>query len=65
MARVDRRAARVVRDRMPASTDGATTLFPVSVKGVLFRDGRVALVFNSRGEWELPGGKLEPDEAPR
>lgn len=36
--------------------------YPVSVKGVLLRDGCVVLVGNSRGEWELPGGKLEPAE---
>jgi ADP-ribose pyrophosphatase YjhB (NUDIX family) len=49
---------------MPPSTDGAAAVFPVSVKGVLFRDDRVVLVFNSRGERELPGGKLERDETP-
>jgi 8-oxo-dGTP pyrophosphatase MutT (NUDIX family) len=38
--------------------------FPVSVKGVLVRDGRVLLLKNERGEWELPGGKLELGEAP-
>ena len=47
---------------MPDASDGATVRFPVSVKGVLLRDGRVVLVRNSRGEWELPGGKLEPGE---
>jgi 8-oxo-dGTP pyrophosphatase MutT (NUDIX family) len=38
--------------------------FPVSVKGVIIRDGRVILLKNERAEWELPGGKLEPDETP-
>jgi 8-oxo-dGTP pyrophosphatase MutT (NUDIX family) len=38
--------------------------FPVSVKGVLVRDGRVLLLKNEREEWELPGGKLELGEAP-
>jgi len=38
--------------------------FPVSVKGVVLRDGRVILLKNDRGEWELPGGKLEPAETP-
>lgn len=37
---------------------------PVSVKGVVVRDGRVALLRNERDEWELPGGKLEPGESP-
>jgi len=38
--------------------------FPVSVKGVVVRHGRVILLKNDRNEWELPGGKLEPDETP-
>src|SRR5262249_39011570 len=47
---------------MSHPNDGASTCYPVSVKGVLVRDGRVVLIGNSRGEWELPGGKLEPGE---
>jgi len=35
---------------------------PLSVKGVLIEDGCVALLENERGEWELPGGRLEPGE---
>ena len=38
--------------------------FPVSVKGVLVRTGRVLLLKNERDEWELPGGKLEVGEQP-
>jgi len=38
--------------------------FPVSIKGVLVEAGRVALLENERDEWELPGGRLEPGEAP-
>jgi 8-oxo-dGTP pyrophosphatase MutT (NUDIX family) len=38
--------------------------FPVSVKGVVLRDGAVVLLKNERDEWELPGGKLEPSESP-
>jgi 8-oxo-dGTP pyrophosphatase MutT (NUDIX family) len=38
--------------------------FPVSVKGVLVRDGCVLLLKNERDEWELPGGKLELGEEP-
>lgn len=38
--------------------------FPVSVKGVVVRDGRVLLLRNERDEWELPGGKLDHGEDP-
>ncbi len=38
------------------------TTYPVSVKGVLIRGGRVTLVHNERDEWELPGGRLQPGE---
>ena len=40
------------------------TQFPVSVKGVVFRDACAILLRNERDEWELPGGKLDPDESP-
>ena len=36
---------------------------PVSVKGILLHQGRVLLLLNKRGEWELPGGRPEPGEA--
>ena len=39
-------------------------VFPVSIKGVLYEGGRVVLLENERGEWELPGGRLEPGETP-
>jgi len=39
-------------------------LFPVSVKAVVVRDGKVLLLRNERDEWELPGGKLELGEDP-
>lgn len=38
--------------------------FPVSVKGVAVRDGRVLLLRNERSEWELPGGRIERGESP-
>jgi 8-oxo-dGTP pyrophosphatase MutT (NUDIX family) len=38
--------------------------FPVSIKEVLLDGDRVALLENERGEWELPGGRLEADEQP-
>ena len=33
--------------------------WPVSVKGVLGWDGRYVVLRNRRGEWELPGGRLD------
>ncbi len=36
----------------------------VSIKGVLFVDGKVLLVRNDRKEWELPGGRPEAGESP-
>lgn len=47
-----------------APRDNAAHRFPVSVKGIVVRDGAVVLVYNGRDEWELPGGKLELDEEP-
>ena len=44
--------------------DNEAYRFPVSVKGVIIRRGRVILLRNERDEWELPGGKLELDETP-
>ena len=36
--------------------------FPVSVKGIVCIDGRIVLLKNERGEWDLPGGKLGRNE---
>jgi 8-oxo-dGTP pyrophosphatase MutT (NUDIX family) len=44
--------------------DNAASRFPVSVKGVVIRNGNVILLRNDRNEWELPGGKLELSESP-
>jgi len=58
---------------VPAGTPGTGRLtgveyrphrFPVSVKGVVVRAGRVLLLHNERDEWELPGGKLDLGEDP-
>src|SRR5262245_13156533 len=35
---------------------------PVSVKGVVIYEGRVLLLLNERGEWDLPGGRPDPGE---
>ena len=45
-------------------SDARAAQFPVSIKGVVFRDDRAILLRNERDEWELPGGKLELGEAP-
>lgn len=37
--------------------------WPVSVKGVVAWDGRVVVLRNRRGEWELPGGRLDATDA--
>jgi mutator protein MutT len=37
---------------------------PISVKGVLIHRGRVLVLRNERGEWELPGGRLDDGETP-
>lgn len=39
--------------------------FPISIKGVVVRDGKVLLLNNEREEWELPGGRLELGETPQ
>lgn len=36
--------------------------YPISVKGVLVHDGRVLLLRNARGEWDLPGGRPDSGE---
>lgn len=35
---------------------------PISVKGVVIADGRVLLLRNERGEWDLPGGRPDAGE---
>jgi len=42
-----------------------TASLAVSIKGVLAIDGRFCLLRNARNEWELPGGRPEPDEEPQ
>lgn len=37
---------------------------PVSVKGIVFQEGKVWLRYNQRNEWELPGGKMDQGEQP-
>ena len=35
---------------------------PTSIKGVVLHQGRVLLLLNERDEWDLPGGRPDPDE---
>lgn len=44
--------------------DNKAYRFPVSVKGIVYYNGKVVLLKNERDEWELPGGKLELGESP-
>jgi 8-oxo-dGTP pyrophosphatase MutT (NUDIX family) len=41
-----------------------TMRWPVSVKAVLGWDDRFVVLRNERGQWELPGGRLEHGEQP-
>lgn len=47
-----------------AAAATSPSAFPVSIKGVVIRDGKVLLLKNERDEWELPGGKLDLGETP-
>ena len=49
---------------LPIPQDNRAYHFPVSVKGIIYYNGKVVLLKNERDEWELPGGKLELGEAP-
>src|SRR3954466_4009889 len=40
-------------------------LVHLSVKGIVYHNGKVVLLKNERDEWELPGGKLELGESPK
>lgn len=38
---------------------------PISIKGIVFENGKVWLRKNQRNEWELPGGKMDDGEQPK
>jgi mutator protein MutT len=38
--------------------------YPISAKGIVPVNGKIALVKNERNEWELPGGKIGRGETP-
>jgi hypothetical protein len=48
----------------PLPQDNKAYRFPVSVRGIVYHNGKVVLLKNERNEWELPGGKLELGESP-
>lgn len=53
-------------DRSDAEVKGGGhPVMPVSVKGVIVVAGRVLLLANDRGEWELPGGRPDRGETDR
>ncbi len=50
----------LANDRLVIEADAwVDDRWPVSVKGVLGWGGRVVVLRNERGEWELPGGRLD------
>lgn len=50
-------ARRLIAGRGPAGGVGVQA-YPVSVKDVVARDGRVLLLRNEWQEWEVPAGRL-------
>ena len=44
-------------------TDNLSFKYPVSVKAKIIDSGRILLVKNERGEWDLPGGKIEANDS--
>ena len=48
----------------PLPDDNSAYRFPVSIKGVILQQSKVALLRNFWEEREIPGGKLELDESP-
>jgi 8-oxo-dGTP pyrophosphatase MutT (NUDIX family) len=59
-------AIRISRSHMDTRlpSDVNAPRYPISIKGIVEVGGRVVLLKNGRGEWELPGGKLESNESP-
>lgn len=37
-------------------------LFNVGIKAVIIKDGKVLIVNNTKGFWEVPGGRMDGDE---
>ena len=49
---------------MKAGGMDVSMTWPVSAKGILWREGKILLLANERNECELPGGHIEPGETP-
>src|SRR5476649_1047931 len=56
------RRRQMVPDLSPGNGRRMMSGQPVSIKGVLIHEGRVLLLLNERGEWDLPGGRPEAGE---
>ena len=41
------------------SIDSLADKFPVSVKALIFDNRRILILKNDKGDWDLPGGKIE------
>jgi ADP-ribose pyrophosphatase YjhB (NUDIX family) len=54
----------ITRERCGPLREAIMDTPPISIKGVLIEDGKVVLLENERGEWELPGGRPERGEQP-
>ena len=44
------------------STDSLADKFPVSIKALIFDDKRILILKNDKGDWDLPGGKIENND---
>ena len=52
------------QDQVTLRDEWGNLAVTISVKGIVFEDGKIWLRMNERCDWELPGGKLDDDEQP-
>ena len=45
-------------------TDNLSQKYPISIKAIISDQDRILCLRNDRGEWDLPGGKINSDEQP-